>query len=365
MNGSTSTTHNDAHGQSRLCSALAFKHAKSTFQTRAMGSGQPLANLDRAFANIVTLRDKSIGITSDGIGTKIEIAERLQRYDTLGYDLVAMVADDLVTMGIDPTNISNILDVDRLCSVTIDQLMGGLARAATTAGLIVTGGEIAELGPRIQGYGDGMHFNWCATAIGILEENLPPITGEYMRPGDLIIALREQGFRSNGFTLARSILEKHFGDQWHHRESHILKQTYGEGLLKPSRIYTPLIRSILKSRIPLRGLAHITGAGIPGNLGRILKACQLGAHLTELYTPSLLMSELMQLGQISPEQAYQQWNMGNGMLVIASQDEVSMILTLAEQLGYEARVAGTVTPGPVRVNIQYKGQYCVFNNPGK
>ena len=100
-----------------------------------------------------------IGMTSDGIGTKIELAERTGIYNTIGFDLVAMVADDLAANGIETVNLSNILDVDFLDADIVDQLMEGLYKAAKFANITVTGGEIAELGSRIGGYGDRMHFN--------------------------------------------------------------------------------------------------------------------------------------------------------------------------------------------------------------
>ena len=166
------------------CSKNAYHWSKKTFVNREGRAGMPFKGLDGAFSNMLDFKGTKIGIASDGIGTKIELAERTGIYDTLGYDLMAMVADDLTTAGFIPTNLSNIIDVDRLDYATIDELMKGLHDAANFTRVAISGGEIAELGKRIGGYGKGMHFNWCSTAIGILHDSLDkPIDGSDMEVG--------------------------------------------------------------------------------------------------------------------------------------------------------------------------------------
>lgn len=353
------------NAESRQCSATAFGYAKKTFSVRERGEGRPILRVDGGFANVFSLGDELIGMTSDGIGTKVEVAERVGRYDTLGFDLLAMVLDDLVAVGIDPTNVSNILDVDKLCPTTIDSLMSGLAEAAQKSGVVVTGGEIAELGSRIGGYGEGMHFNWCATAIGRVSTEEKMITGAHMRVGHKIIALREYGFRSNGLTLARNILEQHVGSDWHHVVCDISASTFGEALLIPSRIYAPLVRKLLKENVALTGIAHITGGGIPANLGRVLKINNLSAVLTSLFAAPPTMEAIRVMGDMGPAQALRHWNMGNGMLLIVPSECVQPVLEHAQQSGYEAIEAGEVTAGPLQVTIHWEGEEIVFVNPGK
>jgi len=193
------------------CSRAAFAWAQKTFKNRKGVSGAPILSVAGSFCNIMAFGDECIGMTSDGIGTKVEVAERVGKYDTLGFDLVAMVADDLAANGIEPVNLSNILDVDVLDHSIVDELMKGLHDAANFSGIAVTGGEIAELGNRVGGYGRKMHFNWCSTAIGVLPKGGKPITGKLIKPGDTVIALRNPGFRSNGFSLVRKALAGRFG----------------------------------------------------------------------------------------------------------------------------------------------------------
>jgi len=222
------------------CSQIAYGWAKKTFANRKSGSGNPLPSAAGGFSTVIDIGGVHIGISSDGIGTKIELAERMGIYNTLGFDLLAMVADDLAANGIETVNISNILDVDHLDANIVDQLMEGLHKAADFARITITGGESAELGNRIGGYGKGMHFNWGATGIGILPNGKEIIDGRSVKAGDLLIALKSRGFRSNGFSLLRRIMENKFGSEWH-KADYKSGKTWGEILLTPSLIYTPLI----------------------------------------------------------------------------------------------------------------------------
>lgn len=326
-----------------LCSKDAFGWAKKTFANRSNKAGEAALKVDGVFSNMLKFGNQRIGIASDGIGTKIELAERTGIYDTLGFDLVAMVADDLATAGFEPTNISNIIDVNRLDRDAINALMKGLNEACNYCNMSISGGEIAELGNRIGGYGEGMHFNWCSTAIGILPQQLEaPFDGTLVKEGDKVIALKGRGFRSNGFSLIRRIMQAAYGDEWH-LESYDDTCTWGEKLLTPSLIFTPVVTKMIHSGAKISGIAHITGGGIIDNFQRVLKATRLGAKLDNLFEPLEVMQRLIDLGGVKAEDAYLYWNMGNGMLIVADDSEVDGLLEVASSMGYEAQVAGQIT----------------------
>jgi phosphoribosylformylglycinamidine cyclo-ligase len=328
------------------CSANAFAWSKKTFPTRRNKAGMPCLNVDGAFSNMLDFNGAKIGISSDGIGTKIELAERTGMYHTLGYDLMAMVVDDLIAGGFEPSNISNILDVDFLNYDIIDQLMQGLHDAAQEAQVAISGGEIAELGKRICGYGDNMHFNWCSTAIGILHEKLDaPIDGSGVRPGDTVIALQSRGFRSNGFSLLRKIMLEQFGEDWHKAE-YDDSMSWGEALLTPSRLFAPAICGLLDAGFQIKGIAHITGGGIKSNFQRVLKVNQLGAVLDELFEPLAVMQKVMTLGKIPQEEAYTYWNMGNGMLFVTEADRANAIVDALGSMKYASKVVGKIVAEP-------------------
>ena len=324
-------------------SKIAYEYAIETFQNRNGKRGAVASKSKGGFSNLLIFGKERIGIGSDGIGTKAELAERTGIYDTLGYDLVAMVADDLAAMGFEPTNLSNVIDVDYLDPEIIDALMKGLKDACNFAGITITGGEIAELGDRIGGYGDKMHFNWSSTAIGVLPENLKEaVDGSNIKPGQLIFTLKSRGFRSNGFSSIRSILKENFGDNWHN-EKYDENTTWGEKMLTLSLIYSPLVNEIIVSGTELTGVVHITGGGVFDNLRRALKLNNVGASLNNLYEPLPEMIEVQQIGNVSNEDAYLWWNMGNGMLLIADEKDADNILHKAKQLNYECQIAGKVT----------------------
>ncbi len=325
-------------------SKIAYRYAMDTFSNRQGKAGEIAVKNKGGFSNLLIFGNQRIGIGSDGTGTKAEIAERTGIYRTLGYDLTAMVADDLAAMGFEPTNLSNVIDVDFLDKSIIEELMIGLREACNFAGIAVTGGEIAELGNRIGGYGNRMHFNWSATAIGVLPENLPAaIDGSQIKVGDHIIALKSQGFRSNGFSAVRKILFDHLGEDWH-KQPYDSQMTWGEKILTPSLIYAPAVSQIIKKGVELKGIAHITGGGIFDNLQRVLKIVKRGALLETLYQPLPEMLKIQELGKISNEDAYLWWNMGNGMLLVVNQEDSDSILDILEAEGYEAQVAGRIIP---------------------
>jgi phosphoribosylformylglycinamidine cyclo-ligase len=299
-------------------SKIAFKYAKKSFKNiQNIKSVTKDGDFSGGFeifpyGQASTLVLENISIASDGIGTKIEIAERLNKYDTLGYDLLAMVCDDLISNFYIPQFISNILDIDYIDLNIVDELMNGLYAASKEANVIISGGEIAELGNRIGGYGNNMHFNWGATAVGF---KIPHSTSS-IQEGDFVYALGSNGFRSNGFSLARKILYDNYGEFWHDFKFNKY-ETWGSILLKPSKIYTPIIKNMLENNVLIKKIAHITGGGFINNTKRILPD-NLSINITNpIKTPSYFL-KLMELGNISKEQADITWNMGYGMVLITN-----------------------------------------------
>ncbi len=328
------------------CSRNAYNWAKKTFANRAGKAGAACLNVDGGFANLLDFNGVKIGISSDGIGTKIELAERTGIYHTLGFDLMAMIVDDLVSSGVEPTTLSNIIDLDFLDAEIINDLMRGLHDAANECGVAISGGEIAELGTRMNGYGARMHFNWCATGIGILHSSLKkPIDGSAAQVGDAVMAFQSRGFRSNGFSLLRTIMREQFGDEWHTAKYDDTRR-WGEVLLTPSRIFAPMICRLLSNNIGIKGIAHITGGGIAGNFERVTKVNKLGATLDNLFPPLDMMQKVIELGRLSAETAYRYWNMGNGMLFVVAPPEADAVVRLSAEHGFNARRVGTITADP-------------------
>ncbi len=318
------------------CSRLATEASRRTLAQRRGKPGDVSPGSLGGYAPALRFGDARIGVTSDGIGTKIEVAERVQRYDTLGFDLLAMVADDLIAGGFEPTNAVDILDVDRLDQGVVRALMRGLEAAAEAAGVAIVGGEIAELGARVSGYGTGMHCNWTATALGVPLEDF----GGSLAVGDTLVAIAAHGLRSNGFSLAREVLRRAHGEAWHAVDWR--GKSWGARLLTPCLIGCRPLVAAHRAGHRLRQVAHITGGGLPSKLRRILPA-GAGATLDGLFPPADWVAELQRLGPVSDREAYGTWNMGNAF-VVASDDPAGLCAFLDGQ-GLRARVAGQVSAG--------------------
>ena len=325
------------------CSAIAYASAKNTFGGRKGMIGEPVTD-EGGFTGTMDMGDFYLVQNDDGIGTKMAVAEAIQKYTTIGYDLVAMVADDAACIGAETISISNTIDADKVDERKITDMMVGLENAALEHKIVVPGGEIAELGSVLNGY------IWNATAVGIVEKN-KVISGANIKSGDKIIGLRSAGFRANGLSLVRFILKEKFGDGWAFEKfNHDL--TWGEAVLTPSIIYSSLILDLHgrfkePKKAELKGIAHITGGGIPGNLSRVLKKTGLGANLNNLPKPHEPMQKLIDFGSVSAEEAYRTWNMGVGMIIVSN--DVDQVEAACARHSINMQVIGEVAEGKIEI----------------
>ena len=299
------------------CSQIAYQAAKNTFKGRQGMIAEPVT-LEGGFSGALDMGDFYLVQNDDGIGTKMIIAEMIGKYDTMGDDLLAMVLDDAICLGAEPVSVTNTLDVDSVQEDKIRALMQGLEAAALRHKVVIPGGEIAELGEMSNGY------IWNATCVGIVEKH-KIITGEKVQKGDKLIALMSDGFRSNGFSLVRHILKEKYGEQWAH-EKYDEENTWGQKVLTPSKIYSSAILEMhgrygQESTVDLKGVVHITGGGLHGNIPRILKSSGLNYKIDNLPEAHAPMKKLMELGNVSEEEAYKTWNMGIGMVLISNEFE--------------------------------------------
>jgi len=317
------------------CSAIAYEAAKKTFASRKGMLGEPV-KMDGGFTGALDFGDFYLVENCDGVGSKIAIADAVGKYDTLGYDLLAMVADDAVCVGAETVAITNTIDTNKVTEKVIGPLMEGLRKACMEQKVVVPGGEIGEVPSLVTGN------IWNATAVGIVEKN-KFITGKDVVVGDKIIGLRSRGFRSNGFSLVRHVLQQKYGKTWH-KKAYNKKYSWGEIVLTPSLIYSAALMDLLgrykqKRVCEIKALAHVTGGGIPGNIVRVLG--EHGAYLDNLWSPHDAMLQLQEMGKVSDKEAYEVWNMGTGMIVVS--DEFNKIEKVMDRHGIQARIIGEVT----------------------
>ncbi|MGH3665371.1 MAG: phosphoribosylformylglycinamidine cyclo-ligase [Egibacteraceae bacterium] len=275
---------------------------------------------------------------TDGVGTKLELARQLGRHDTVGIDLVAMVVDDLVVCGAEPLFFLDYLAVERLDPDHVEQIVAGIAVGCEQAGCALVGGETAEH-PGVMATGQ---YDLAGFGVGVVDRDA--ILGpQRVQPGDAVVAMASTGLGSNGYSLARTIVEGMdlAGD-------HGLRvQSLGDALLRPTKIYA--VECIaLTHTTEVHAFCHVTGGGIPGNLPRALPE-GLGAVVdTSTFTPPAVFNVLARRGALAAAEMWRVFNMGAGMLAIVADGREAVELLRTREV--DAWVCGAVdASGQVRL----------------
>ncbi len=283
---------------------------------------------------------------TDGVGTKTEIARALGRLDTIGRDLVAMCADDVVCHGARPWLFLDYVAVGRLDPERVAAIVGGVADGCATAGASLVGGETAEH----PGVMEPDAFDLAGFCVGIVErERL--IDGAASRAGDAIIGIASSGLHANGYSLVRRLLR----DTGTSLDEALGRTSLGEALLEPTAIYAPHVLAVAEALAadgPLHGVAHITGGGLPGNLPRAL-APGLGALVDPARWPvPPVMARIATLAAIAGPEMRATFNGGIGMALVVGPNVAAAVLDLLAARGQAAWAIGEVVPvemtGPSR-----------------
>lgn len=262
------------------------------------------------FAALVRLGDKAIAMSTDGVGSKILVAEQMNKYDTVGIDCVGMVVNDLLCVGAEPLAMVDYLAVEKPNPDVAAQIGVGLRDGAEQAEVAMIGGETASL-PEIV-----TNFDLAGTGIGIVGvDNI--ITGENIQEGDVLIGIASSGIHSNGLSLARKVFFHDNGLKVDDSLPGFPEHIIGEELLKPTMIYVKPVMELLNSEVRVHGLAHITGGGF-NNLKRLNK--NVGYYIDNLPQPNPIFQSLHSLG-VPLEEMYRVFNMGIGMVVIVPEEE--------------------------------------------
>ncbi|MBK5221748.1 MAG: phosphoribosylformylglycinamidine cyclo-ligase [Acidimicrobiia bacterium] len=283
--------------------------------------------------------------STDGVGTKALIAQKVGRFDTIGVDLVAMCVDDLACQGAEPLFFLDYIAVGKLDPDHIEQLVEGVAEGCRTAGCALIGGEMAEH----PGAMEPGEFDLVGFATGVVERD-QIITGEHVAAGDRIIGLPSPNLRSNGYSLARRVLLELGGRSLDEPAWEGAKHSLGDELLQPSVIYSPAISELLR-QVDVRGVAHITGGGIVGNVPRAL-----GGHNDAVIDRSTwevppIMGEIQRTGNVSDPEMAKVFNMGLGMVVIVPALDAHKTLDVLRTAGHRAVEIGDVTKGDGAVRL--------------
>jgi phosphoribosylformylglycinamidine cyclo-ligase len=327
---------------------------EKTFDLNA--SARPLLPLGY-FANIIRLDQLSLGIafTTDGVGTKLLVAEALGKYDTVGIDCIAMNVNDLLCVGATPVSFVDYLAVEEVQPDILDAIGQGLYCGAEQARISIAGGEIAQLREMIRGARPGTGFDLAGAAIGTVPLDRV-IIGQDVQPGDALIGLASSGIHSNGLTLARRVLladsptdpQLSFG-------SYLPEcgRTVGEELLEPTRIYVPEVTAMLATDAPIKALMHLTGDGFL-NLSRV--EAEVGFRIETLPAIPPIFAVLQERGKLSDAEMFQVYNMGIGFCVVVAEKDVERIINVAVEHGSQAWRIGTAVASAERtITIEPRG----------
>ena len=278
-----------------------------------------------------------LATSTDGVGTKVVLASRLGVYDTVGMDLVAMVADDLAACGAEPLFMTDYVVCGAVQPERVAAIVSGVARGCALAGCALLGGETAEH----PGHFGADDFDLAGAATGVVEASA--ILGpERVQPGDTVIALASSGLHSNGYSLVREILRRARLDL--EREPPDLTRPLGAELLEPSRIYA-LDCLALAAEGDVHAYAHITGGGLAANLARVLPETVNAVLDRGTWSPGPIFGVLAAAGNVPLSEMERVFNMGVGMTAVVGRDSTDRALDLLTARGVPAWVLGEVVPG--------------------
>jgi phosphoribosylformylglycinamidine cyclo-ligase len=284
--------------------------------------------------------------SADGVGTKLEIARLVGRYDTVGLDLVAMLVDDLACVGAEPLFLLDYVAVGSLDPARLVEIVAGVAEGCRQCGAALLGGETAEHG----GVMRADDLDVAGFTVGVVErgEELGP---HRVRDGDVIVGFGSPGLRSNGYSLARRALidvESRLDEPAYAGA----ERTLGEELLVPSVIYVPAVLAQQREVSgAIHAVAHVTGGGIVGNVPRALPA-NLDAviDMTAFHTPEIFL-EIQRRGHVAPDEMVRVFNCGLGMTVFVDADAGDAAVAVARALGVDAAIVGEVVAGSQKVQL--------------
>lgn len=294
------------------------------------------------FANVIDLgQGIGLAVSTDGVGTKILIAQMIGKYDTIGIDCIAMNVNDILCVGAEPISL---LDYIAVCDPNphlMEEIGKGLTKGAKIANITISGGEIAIIKDMIKGERINYEFDLAGTAIGKVSLD-KIIVGQNIRENDVIIGLGSSGIHSNGLSLARHVFLKkeHIEINEYFDE---LEKTIGEELLEPTHIYVPEIMEMINSNFDIKALIHITSDGFL-NLNRVKS--DVGFVIDYLPEPQPIFPLIQKLGNISDAEMFRVYNMGIGFCVILPEEEAKNAIEIAEKYKVGAFRLGYVAKDP-------------------
>ncbi len=280
---------------------------------------------------------------TDGVGSKVQVAAKAKKFDTVGIDLVAMSVNDMLVLGAEPLFFLDYVALHKLEPALVAQMVKGVAAGCRQADCALLGGETAEM-PDTYRRGD---FDMAGFAVGVVERD-KIITGKTVRPGDVILGLRSSGLHSNGYALARNVCFKRNKLKLTETVDELDGTTLGDALLAPTRIYVrPIIKLLTQYKVKrvVHAMAHITGSGIAGNVPRVLPSDCNAVIKKSAWPRPKIFNFLQKIGPVEEEEMFRVFNMGIGYVVIVAEDFADAVATKLIQWGEKVDNIGRITRG--------------------
>jgi phosphoribosylformylglycinamidine cyclo-ligase len=287
------------------------------------------------YANVLELEGGlGLALSTDGVGTKVIVAEQLGRFDTVGVDCIAMNVNDVICVGADPIAVLDYIAVEESNPEALEQIARGLRAGAEEAQVEIPGGELAVLPELIRGHPSPRGFDLLGFCVGLVKLD-DMVTGSAVEPGDAIVGLPSSGVHSNGLTLARQVL-----DDVAETPPELGGASVGETLLEPTVIYVRAVRELLESAVDVHGLAHITGEGF---LNLLRLDAPVGYRIDSLLPAPPVFDLVAQRGDVAAAELYEVFNMGCGFCCVVPADQAERAIELLEQRHQGAAVIGHTT----------------------
>ena len=299
----------DIRAEERAISAM-----KRVMTGRRKGIGAPITDIGH-YAGLIDMGEYAIAMTTDGVGSKVLIANEMKKWDTVGIDCMAMNVNDLLAIGAEPLAFVDYLALEKVDPEMTAQIAVGLERGAEIANISIVGGETASLPEIIRG------FDLAGTCIGMIKKK-EIISGEKIEKGDVVVGLPSSGLHSNGFSLARKIVAE--SSYTYFDRMPYSKRTIGEELLEPTRIYMEALEVIQKADI--HGMAHITGSG----LLKLHRISGFGFEIDDPLEPQPIFRFLQEEGGVAEDEMYRTFNMGMGWVFVLPEDDVDAVLGMTD-----------------------------------
>jgi len=299
------------------------------------------------YAGLVKLGSSIMALHSDGVGTKVLVSQLMNRFDTVGIDCVAMNVNDIICVGAQPIGFIDYIALRQPNERLLEEIAKGLVAGAKQSQMAIVGGETAILPDVIAGDSENA-FDLAGMVMGIVKGE--PILGNAIKPGDVVLGVESSGLHSNGYTLARKVLLSKYSvdDNAEH-----LVQTVGEELLIPTRIYVRPVMEILKKRIRVHGIAHITGGSFT-KLPRLNRKVKY--VLDDLPTPTGIFKQIQVDGQIDSKEMYRTFNMGIGLCMIAPKSSSEDIVKIFKKCKMRCKAVGIIEKGSGEVVAKIGGE---------